>query len=98
MKSNTIHALYTAYLACLYFTCTCQTFNEQRLFCFGFSQVFDKDGDGFISAKELRQVMTNLGEKLTDSDVEDMFAEADVNGDGKIDYQGKDFFSTWLKK
>ena len=31
--------------------------------------VFDKDGNGFISAAELRHVMTNLGEKLTDEEV-----------------------------
>jgi len=29
-------------------------------------RVFDKDGNGFISAAELRHIMTNLGEKLTD--------------------------------
>ena len=29
-------------------------------------RVFDKDGNGYISAAELRHVMTNLGEKLTD--------------------------------
>ena len=28
-------------------------------------RVFDKDGNGFISAAELRHVMTNLGEKVT---------------------------------
>ena len=28
-------------------------------------RVFDRDGNGFISAAELRHVMTNLGEKLT---------------------------------
>ena len=28
--------------------------------------MFDKDGNGFISAAELRHIMTNLGEKLTD--------------------------------
>ena len=28
-------------------------------------KVFDKDGNGFISAAELRHVMTNLGVKLT---------------------------------
>ena len=28
--------------------------------------MFDRDGNGFISAVELRHVMTNLGEKLTD--------------------------------
>jgi len=27
-------------------------------------RVFDKDGNGFISAAELRHVMMNLGEKL----------------------------------
>ena len=32
-------------------------------------KVFDKDGNGFISAAELRHVMTNLGEKLTDDEV-----------------------------
>ena len=31
--------------------------------------MFDKDGNGFISAAELRHVMTNLGEKLTDEEV-----------------------------
>jgi len=30
-------------------------------------KVFDKDGNGFISAAELRHVMTNLSEKLTTS-------------------------------
>merc|ERR1711868_340709 len=34
-------------------------------------RVFDKDGNGFISAAELRHVMTNLGEKLTDEEVDD---------------------------
>ena len=33
------------------------------------AKVFDKDGNGFISAAELRHVMTNLGEKLTDEEV-----------------------------
>lgn len=45
-------------------------------------KVFDKDGSGKISADELRQVMHNLGEKLSDQEVEDMIKEADTNGDG----------------
>merc|ERR1712003_43207 len=40
-------------------------------------KVFDKDGNGFISSVELRHVMTNLGEKLTDDEVEEMIKEAD---------------------
>ena len=50
-------------------------------------KVFDKDGNGFISAAELRHVMTNLGEKLTDEEVDEMIAEADVDGDGQINYE-----------
>ena len=38
-------------------------------------KVFDKDGNGFISASELRHVMTNLGEKLTDEEVDEMIRE-----------------------
>merc|ERR1712072_478808 len=48
---------------------------------------FDKDGNGFISAAELRHVMTNLGEKLTDEEVDEMLREADIDGDGQINYE-----------
>ena len=46
--------------------------------------MFDKDGNGFISAAELRHVMTNLGEKLTDEEVDEMMRVADIDGNGKI--------------
>ncbi|XP_027630514.1 calmodulin-like [Tupaia chinensis] len=48
-------------------------------------RVFDKDGNGCISAAELRHVMTNLGEKLTDDD--EMIREADIDGDGQVNYE-----------
>ena len=51
------------------------------------NKVFDLDGNGFISAAELRHVMTNLGEKLTDEEVDEMIREADVDGDGQINYE-----------
>jgi calmodulin len=51
-------------------------------------KVFDKDGNGFISAAELRHVMTNLGEKLSDEEVDEMVREADMDGDGQINYEG----------
>jgi len=46
-----------------------------------------KDGNGYISAAELRHVMTNLGEKLSDEEVDEMIREADVDGDGQINYE-----------
>lgn len=51
-------------------------------------RVFDKDGNGFISADELRYAMTNLGDKLTNEEVDILIKEADLDGDGKINCQG----------
>ena len=50
-------------------------------------KVFDKDGNGYISAAELRHVMTNLGEKLSEAEVSEMIREADVDGDGQVSTQ-----------
>ncbi|XP_063698281.1 calmodulin-beta-like [Culicoides brevitarsis] len=50
-------------------------------------QVFDKNKDGFISVHELKEILMNLGEKMTDNEFEDLIAEADVDGDGRIDYE-----------
>ncbi|OWF46995.1 neo-calmodulin-like [Mizuhopecten yessoensis] len=50
-------------------------------------RVFDKEGNGYISAAELRHVMLNLGEKLHEEEVNDMIREADISGDGHINYQ-----------
>jgi calmodulin len=35
-------------------------------------QVFDKAGNGFIGAGELRYVLTQLGEKMTDEEVDEL--------------------------
>ncbi|XP_021566870.1 calmodulin-like [Carlito syrichta] len=54
--------------------------------------VFDKDGNGYMSAAELCHVMmfltmTNLGEKLTDEDVDKTIREADTDGDSQVNYE-----------
>ena len=50
-------------------------------------KVFDRDGNGKISAHELRCVMLSSGEDLTEQDIQEMVMEADIDGDGFIDYQ-----------
>lgn len=57
-------------------------------------RIFDKDGNGLISANELKQLMANLGEKLTDEELDEMMREADLNGDGHIDYEEFRFLMT----
>ena len=49
---------------------------------------FDRDGNGLITSAELRHVMTNLGEKLTDDECDEMIREADLDGDGMVNYDG----------
>ena len=34
--------------------------------------MFDKEGNGFIGAGELRYVLTQLGEKMTDEEVDEL--------------------------
>ena len=54
--------------------------------CFKF---FDKNGDGFVDFNELKEVLLSLGEdNITDQDVQDMIDEADLNDDGKVDFDG----------
>jgi len=50
-------------------------------------KVFDKNGNGFITADELRHIMTNIGDSLNDEEIEEMIKEADGDGDGQINYE-----------
>ena len=46
-----------------------------------------QDGNGFINRQELRVVMQNLGEKLTDDEIECLIDDVDIDGDGQINYE-----------
>ena len=50
-------------------------------------KVFDKNGDGLISSAELNEVMTSLGEKLSERELLEIIKGADFDGDGKIGYE-----------
>merc|ERR1712003_533297 len=49
-------------------------------------KIFDRDKDGFISMKELKKVSSMLGTMLTKEELDQFMAEADKDGNGKLDY------------
>merc|ERR1711957_683611 len=48
--------------------------------------VFDDDSSGSISRAELKKLMKNLGQTLTDAELDAMMDEVDTDGDGEIDF------------
>lgn len=52
-------------------------------------RVFDQDNNGYITRDELKNAMQILGEEVTENQLTDMLALADLDKDGRIDYEGK---------
>ncbi|NXC70701.1 CETN1 protein, partial [Anhinga anhinga] len=50
-------------------------------------KVFDCDGTGKISFENLKVVASEVGEEVTDEELQEMIDEADVDGDGEVDKQ-----------
>ena len=46
----------------------------------------DANGDGYVTKDELKAMLSSLGEPVEDSVVNEMMNVADVNGDGKVDF------------
>mmetsp|Transcript_11372 Transcript_11372/g.15903 ORF Transcript_11372/g.15903 Transcript_11372/m.15903 type:complete len:163 (-) Transcript_11372:534-1022(-) len=45
------------------------------------------ENEDFITVAELKHVMLALGEDLSENDLQEMIEEADINGDGKLNYK-----------
>ena len=50
-------------------------------------RVFDTESNGLISNQNLSHIIRTLGETLTDKEIEEIISEADVDGDGFINYE-----------
>jgi len=57
-------------------------------------KTFDREGQGFISSAELRHVLTSLGERLTDEEVDDIIKFTDL----QEDLEGNVKFEEFIKR
>mmetsp|Transcript_50318 Transcript_50318/g.110053 ORF Transcript_50318/g.110053 Transcript_50318/m.110053 type:complete len:183 (+) Transcript_50318:56-604(+) len=58
--------------------------------------LFDEDNTGKISFRALKRITQELGESLTDEDLQEMIDEADRDGDGLIN--SEDFYRVMRKR
>ena len=49
--------------------------------------IFDKDGDGFLSKQEFESAMKDLGDGLNDEELETMLKSVRYDKTGKISYE-----------
>ena len=56
---------------------------------------FDKNSDGTISVRELKYILTFLGDKMDENEVKEIFDQIDINNDGNINYT--EFVKFWNK-
>lgn len=61
--------------------------NEEREIREAF-RVFDRNEEGLIDANELKQIVTTRGERLSESEAKSLIKQAEVDSQGKIDYEG----------
>lgn len=54
-------------------------------------QAFDLDHNNFVGAAEIRHVLINIGEQVTDEEVDEMIRMVDTDGDGQVSWD--EFYS-----
>ena len=63
-------------------------------------EAFDSDGSGFISADELRAILSSSTSSrphgVTDAEVEEIIADFDADGNGEFDYD--EFLEAWSSR
>ena len=60
-------------------------------------RLFDKDKDGLISSRELKNMMIEMGEDISDDEIQEIMAEADQSGSGYINIEDfRTMFDTLL--
>ena len=57
--------------------------------------LLDKDGDGFLSLQDLAEDLKIYGSNSSETELQAILNEVDINHDGKIDYRE---FDTMMRK
>jgi len=50
-------------------------------------EVFDRNGDGLLSKDEIKNLFDSINEEISDEILEEFIKEADLDNDGKINFQ-----------
>jgi len=50
-------------------------------------RILDKEKRGEVNTNELRWILKQLGDDLTENDIDDMIADVDTDGSGWVDYE-----------
>lgn len=59
-------------------------------------RLFDEDNAGFVTIKNLRRVAKELGENISEEELQEMIERADSNGDQQV--TADDFYNIMTKK
>lgn len=52
-------------------------------------RLYDKEGNGYIPTTCLREILRELDDQLSDSDLDNLIEEIDSDGSGTVDFDGK---------
>ena len=55
--------------------------------------LFDANGDGFITVEELQTFLISVGKNVSEEEVQEDVRKADTDGDGKVNW--KEFVDSW---
>ncbi|KRZ31997.1 Calmodulin [Trichinella pseudospiralis] len=73
-------------------TCEVES-DEERMELKETFKIFDRDGDGYITAEELKNVLEDLGDPVSDEEVLAILTSTDNDKDGLISFE--DFQAVW---
>merc|ERR1719291_1218162 len=61
--------------------------DDEESFVEEFKQWHEPDGNGFVSVEDVRHILANSGENLSDDEVEEMIREVGVSDAGQVNYE-----------